>query len=213
MNHSLKNRTAEIREYSSESDYYSIVQEAYDRISCCFPMQVVGRAPIGTYHHVVASDFWVPGQGGQTDLGHKWNLALPEDYQEFCSLFKTYNLVGRHTITIIGAKEIEEITLGLREGEGVSLEDPYCLFRFAKVEGGPWHFMLRYSDEGVFQDVAFASYTDSDELEILGENAALYFSDLSFSEWLKRMIDTDCVPLRHNFKDEVIENTQRIVSR
>jgi hypothetical protein len=71
MNHSLKSRTAEIREYSSESDYYSIVKEAYDRISISFPMRVDGRPPIGTYHNVTASDFWVSGHGKQADLAKK----------------------------------------------------------------------------------------------------------------------------------------------
>jgi hypothetical protein len=71
--------------------------------------------------------------------------------------------------------------------------------------------MFRYSDDGVFQDVAFAAYTDADEWEILGENEARYFSDRSFSDWLKRMIETDGVPLRRNFVDEFEASTQRIL--
>lgn len=212
MNQQIQNRKTEIREYSSNSDYRSTIQEAYDRISYWFPGQLEGMPPIGTYYRVVASDFWVPGPGGQSTLAQKWNIHLPVDYLEFCSYFRTYTLVGRRAITILDAKEIEEITMGLRDGEEVSPEDPYCLYRFAHVEGLPWHFMFRYSDEGVFQDIAFAAYTDADEWEILGENEARYSSDRSFSDWLKRMIETDCVPLRHNFEDEFAEITQRILS-
>ena len=210
MNQLLLNRKWEIREYSSDSDYRSVIQEAYERINYWFPGQVEGSPPNGHYYHAAASDFWVPGQGGQFTLAEKWKIALPKDYLEFCSLFKTYTLVGRRAVTILEAKEVEEITLGLRDGEEVSQDDPYCLYRFAQVDGRPWHFIFRYSDDGVFHDIAFASYTDSDEWEILGENEAHYFSDRSFSDWLMRMIETDCVPLRHNFDDEFAESTQRI---
>ena len=59
--------------------------------------------------------------------------------------------------------------------------------------------------------MAFAAYTDADEWEILGENEARYFSDRSFSDWLKRMIETDGVRLRRNFVDEFEASTQRIL--
>ena len=211
MNQLLQNRKTEIRLYSSDSNYFSVVHEAHERIGYWFPGHVEGRPPMGTYHHVAAADFWVPGQGGQSGLADQWKIALPADYLEFCSRFKTYTLIGRHAITILDARESEEITIALREGEEVSPEDPYCLYRFAMVEASPWHFMFRFSDDGVFQDVAFAAYTDSDEWEILGENEARYFSDRSFGDWLKRMMETDCVPLRHNFVDEFAESTQRIL--
>jgi hypothetical protein len=68
-----------------------------------------------------------------------------------------------------------------------------------------------WTDDGVFKDVAFAAYTDADEWEILGENEARYFSDRSFSDWLKRMIETDGVRLRRNFVDEFEASTQRIL--
>ena len=58
--------------------------------------------------------------------------------------------------------------------------------------------------------MAFAAYTDADEWEILGGNEAQYFSDRSFSDWLKRMMETDGVPLRRNFVDEFEASTQRI---
>jgi len=212
MKELLNARKTELREYSSNSDYCSVIQEAYDRIEYWFSAQVEGRYPDGSYYRVVASDFWVPGLGGQSTLAQKWKIHLPVDYLEFCSYFKTYTLVGRRAITILDAKEIEEITMGLRDGEEVSPEDPYCLYRFAHVEGLPWHFMFRYSDEGVFQDIAFAAYTDADEWEILGGNSDRYFSDKSFSDWLHRMIETDCVPLRSNFEDEFADSTQRILS-
>lgn len=210
MKHLLKIRKSETREYSSTSDYYSVIQEAYNRISYWFPKQVQGKPPAGDYYHVAASDFWVPGRGDQHTLSQKWKITLPSDYLEFCELFQTYTLIGRRSITIQDAREVEEITNGLREGEEVSPNDPYCLYRFATVEGRPWHFMFRYSDEGVFQDVAFAAYTDADEWEILGENADRYSTDKSFSAWLERMMLTDCVPLRHNFEDEFVENVKRL---
>ncbi len=210
MDQLLQIRKSEIRRYHTSSSYYSVIRDAHTRIACWYPGQLCGRPPMGTLHQVAASDFWVPGQGGHADLSKRWKIALPEDYLEFCSLFKTYTLVGRQAVTILDVKEIEEITLGLRDGDEVSPDDPYCLYRFAQVEGSPWHFMFRYSDDGVFQDIAFASYTDSGEWEILGENEAHYGSDPSFCVWLKRMIETDCVPLRHNFDDEFAESTQRI---
>jgi hypothetical protein len=211
MNNIMTIRESETRLYASKSNYFSIVKEAYDRICYWFPNQVDGRPPIGTYHHVAASDFWVRGLGEQSKLADKWKITLPADYLEFCSNFKTYTIVGRNSITILDALEIEKMTQALRCGEDVADGDPYCLYRFAMVEACPWHFMFRYSDEGVFLDVAFAAYTDADEWEILGENEARYFSDHSFSDWLKRMIETDCVPLRHNFQDEFEDSTQRIL--
>ena len=210
MNQLLQNRKTEIRLYSSDNNYFSVIQEAYERIGYWFPGQIEGRPPMGTYYHVAALDFWVTGPGGQSALADQWKITLPADYLEFCSLYKTYTLIGRNAITILGAREVEEITLALRVGEEVSPEDPYCLYRFAMVEASPWHFMFRYSDDGVFQDVAFAAYTDADEWEILGGNEAQYFSDRSFSDWLKRMMETDGVPLRRNFVDEFEASTQRI---
>lgn len=210
MNKLLLGRKTEIRRYSSDSAYYSVLRDAFDRIAFWYPGQLSGRAPMGTLHQVAAGDFWVKGQGKHVELSAKWKIELPEDYLDFCSTFKSYTLVGRHALTILDSREVEKITLGLRDGEEVSPEDPYCLYRFAKVEGSPWHFMFRYSDEGVFQDIAFAAYTDSDEWQILGDNQAHYFSDHSFSGWLERMIETDCVPLRHNFNDEIAESTQRL---
>lgn len=210
MNQILLDRRRETRRYVTNSDYYSVLEDAYNRMAYWYPGQLCGRAPLGTLHQVAAGDFRVPGQGEQVALAEKWNIKLPQDYLDFCSSFQMYTLVGRNGLTIMDARDIEETTQHLREAEEASREDPYCLYRFASVEGSLWHFMFRYSDEGVFQDVAFAAYPASDEWEILGEDESSYLTDHSFSDWLKRMIETDCVPLRRNSRDELSELTQRL---
>jgi hypothetical protein len=198
----LSPRFAERRRYTSEYDYGREVELIYDRCRFKYGDAVEGEPPKRIGGYIDVSDFHVRGVGGHSTLGINFGVELPTDFLEFNDLFKNYALVCRNGINILDSDDVADITQGLRDGEDISSESPYRIYRFAQIFGEPAHFMLRWNEDKTFRDVAFARYTDSTEEDILGNDSAIFSCDRSFSAWLERMIKTDAAPLHPTLSDE-----------
>ena len=199
----LHSRIGERRRYTAPYDFHGLVQQVYDRYQIKYPQAVEGAPPIILGKQVVASDFWVKGEGGHSSLGLKLNLELPLDFLDFSKHFNNYALVCRNVIKLLDSGDVEDITVGLREGEEIPEESPHRIYRFAQIAGEPSHFMFRWNEDGTFRDVAFARYTDSSGYDILGESADLFSCDKDFTSWLARMVETDGAPLHLLLSDEL----------
>jgi len=198
----LNLRLVERRRYSAGYDYCGQVQLVYDRCRFKYGEAVEGKPPERIGDDFEVSDFYVRGVGGHSSLGIKFGVELPLDFLKFNDLFKNYALVCRNGINLLDSDDVEDITHGLRDGEDILIESPYRIYRFAQIFGEPSHFMFRWNGDGTFRDVAFARYTDSTEVDILGNDSAIFSCDKSFSDWLERMVETDAVPLHPTLSDE-----------
>jgi len=206
----LHSRTGERRRYTAPYDFHGLIQRVYDRIKFWHPQAVEGAPPTQLGNQVVASDFWVRGEGGHHGLALTLGLELPLDFLDFNKHFQNYALVSRNVIELMDSGEVEDITVGLREGEDIPRDSPHRIYRFAQIAGESSHFMFRWNKDGTFRDVAFARYTDSSEYDILGESADLFSCDKDFTSWLTRMVETDGAPLHLLLSDELDFQVTRV---
>jgi hypothetical protein len=148
--------------------------------------------------------------GGQAALGRKWNVHLPEDYLQFCSLYSEYVLAGLCSIHLECADQLE-ILCNVRDGWNVPKETPHRLFYFARVVGKCGYFVFRWSENYQKMDVVFAEdYGDIGEPGLLADDGDKYVTDPDFTTWLTRMLDTDCYPLVPGRREPMRAGLKRI---
>ena len=206
----LEVRLKERRIYKAPFDYAGYVKTHWDRLNFQCPGRVVGQPPHQEPGGMVYSDFWVLGDGGHSELASSYCLTLPSDFLHFTSRFAHYALVLRNCIHIGDAKEVSEITEGLRAGEDINPDSPYFLYRFAEIPREASNFMFRWNADGSFRDIAFARYSDSSEHDILGPDSEIYSCDADFTSWFIRMVTSDGAPLHTEHSDEMDFFVERV---
>jgi hypothetical protein len=195
-------RAKDNRSYFADFDYAGYVKNVWNQLNVNYPGQVIGNVPQVEGREMILSDFWVVGDGGHATLAQSYNLTLPTDYLHFTQRFRNYALILRNCIHLENSAAVHELTKGLRQGENISLDSPHFLYRFAEIPGTSSNFMFRWHSDGSFRDVAFAHYSDSSELEILGVDSDIYSCDTNFTNWFTRMVVTDGAPLHLKFLAE-----------
>jgi len=157
------------------------------------------------------ADMAVLGSGGQEALAKRWGLALPDDYVAFCSEFKEYVLATRNPVYTERSKAIESITRGLREGRDIPWKTEHRLFYFAQIVGTCGYFVFRWSKARKRVDIVLAEdYGEVGEPELLGKDGDSYVTDVDFTAWLQRMIDTDGYPLKPGRRESMNASLTRI---
>ncbi|RYD24797.1 MAG: hypothetical protein EOP87_25520 [Verrucomicrobiaceae bacterium] len=201
----LESRLAERRSYVAGFDLSGHLREHIDLLRRRYGNVLEGRKPLQLKDRVEVCDICVRGDGTHEAVARKLGLELPADFLAFSRAFSSYAIIGRNGVEIRNGKDVEDLTIGLRDGEEIagSFEPheeihagtPHRLYRFAGIFGMPFHFMFRWYADGTFRDVAFACYEETREGDLLGQGSEFYSCDRSFTEWLERMFLTDAAPL------------------
>lgn len=148
-------------------------------------------------------DWCIRGPGTQRQLAEAMGLDLPADYILFCDRYREYLIAGRRPVHITAAEEIEQTIVGLREGWDVPLSTPHRLFHFAQIVEETGNFAFRWSEDGKTMDVVVAEdFGVVGEPILLGPNGDRYITDRTFTDWLTRMLDSDCFPLTPTLGEE-----------
>lgn len=148
-------------------------------------------------------DWCIRGPGTQRQLAEAMGLDLPADFLLFCERYREYLIAGRCPVHTIAAAEIEQTTVGLREGWDVPKTNRHRLFTFARIVDEPGHFFFRWSEDKKTMDVVvMEDYGMVGEPMLLGPDGDRYITDRTFTGWLTRMLDTDCFPLTPTLGEE-----------
>ena len=172
------------------------LQQEYEN-QCAADPDTQRNQPV--YHprqkRITCSDMCINGPGAHAELCAQWGIIPPADYLKFCALFSEYIIAGRMPIRILCAQEIRDDD-GIRDAWDVPKSERRRLLYFARVVEEPAHFAFRWNDDCSKVDIVYSwDYGDIGEPILLGEDGNRFVSDLSFTAWLQRMLETDCHPL------------------
>jgi len=156
--------------------------------------------------NVEATHFAGPPAGRRKIAGLP-DIKLPSDYLEFLSKWSWAILVLRECYWIRSLSEALKYNRDFRKGyKGLTDDDSWDIFRFADIWGGD------------FQNFAFRRKRDGSGWEVMCLRNEFVFleadrtycepdwdhwvTDASFSDWLKRMCETDGIPQYTNGGNE-----------
>ena len=136
-----------------------------------------------------------------SEIEQQFDIRLPADIKEFYGLHNEALILTRNPVLILNPEQIIAVSNELREAHEVPKELPHHIIRFGWL-GTDSYFLLRYCAEVGDWEVMISSYSHATDAELQDRTAWGTPCDKSFTDWLRRMIETDGAPLHPAHPDE-----------
>lgn len=196
----------EQRSYDYTAGHISFIERETRRMRQAYPDAIfptICDGPVGNWDCPSTTVFHVaaPPAEGLALLEQRFNITLPQD---LCEFYRTYNealILTRNPVLIMSPAQIIYVSDDLREAHEVPKDLPRHVIRFGWL-GTDSYFLLRYCAEADDWEVVISSYSYATDTQLQDRSAWETRCDKSFSDWLRRMIATDGVPLHPDFPNE-----------
>ncbi len=136
--------------------------------------------------------------------------SLPEDFVAFYNIWHEGILMTRNPVRMLSIEELVLETQEIRRNSGVVDNIPFHVLRFGEINSQR-HFALRLLSDEQTWVIDINSWNEVTDAELISPDWDNSFTDLSFGQWLRRMISTDGAPLDPDSPDEDDFYVKRIV--
>jgi hypothetical protein len=193
----FKDKLKEQREYLSGKDYWWFLRRHLQMPEMNGCVELIDEKPETFYNdHFKSTHITYPSKkGGVKEVEETFAITLPDDFKSFYNEWSQALLVLREAYWIMPASGIIEATQSMR-GD-YDAQRPCNLIRFARLFDSPDHFFsLRRKSPSSQWKIA---KVDDGEMPVadgdIGDDSADYMvTDANFTDWLKRMLETDGTP-------------------
>ena len=195
----------ERRSYDYSVGHVEMIETEMARLAAAYPDEPLPKLEVGPIGHwnqpsLTVSHAFMPARSGAQIIEKAFNISLPEDFTEFYNRWNEGLLLGRNPIKIMSPDYILSETLDIRSAQSIPSSVPFHTIRFGELTSY-FHFLLRFSVPVANWVVDLVASNEFRDTEIQSHGCDRAFTDLIFTEWLKRMIDTDGAPLHSAFPD------------
>jgi hypothetical protein len=145
--------------------------------------------PSTTVSHLAA-----PPSDGITEIEREFDINLPADFNAFYRLHNEAFILGRNPVLIMSPAQIIYVSDDLRDAHDIPDDLPRHVIRFGWL-GTDSYFLLRFNASNNDWEVMLSSYSHATDAELQDRTAWGTPCDKTFTDWLRRMMETDGAPL------------------
>ena len=159
--------------------------------------------PVGNWNcpSTSVSHVSAPPGTGVKEIEQRFNIRLPADFNEFYQIHHEALILTRNPVLIMSPAQIIHVSDDLRDAHEVPKDLPRHVIRFGWL-GTDTYFLLRFEEATGQWGVMISSYSHATDTELQDRTAWGTPCDKSFTEWLRRMIETDGAPLHPGHADD-----------
>lgn len=202
----LDQRLSERRSYDYNGWQLEFIHRELARMSLDYPNKVFVQpsdGPIGNWKcpSTSVSHLAAPAGNGIKDVEEEFNIELPADFRAFYQLYNEAFILGRNPVLIMSPAQIVSISDELRDAHDIPEDLPRHVIRFGWL-GNDSYFLLRYHTKNNNWEVVLSSYSHDTDAELQERTDWGTPWGKTFTDWLRRMIETDGAPLYSDDKDD-----------
>jgi len=202
FNHSINER----RSYLYSSIHIELIQRTLKQFGNSYPEARIKPPKPGPlspdgYPSIEVSHIVAPPGNGLEAVEGKFGICLPTDIKEFYRLHNEALILTRNPVLIMNPEQIISVSDELREAHEIPSSLPRHVIRFGWL-GTDSYFLLRFDEATKQWEVMISSYSHATDAELQNRTAWGTACDKSFTDWLRRMIETDGVPLHPDHIDD-----------